>query len=202
MDTTNYAYPLRRLIGILGMSLPFILILGYWGVKPSISDYYYSRMGTVFTSILITFGLILLTYKGSKTVKKKINENIITTIAGALAIIVAIVPTRFGCDPSSFTCDGSAVQYAHNDDIRNYIHLLSAGVFIFLLGLLILLSFAKDKYHQRFYKISGWLVIIGLVFTIYAAFSDKYETGIFWGETFCLFFFGLAWLRRGVRVTK
>ncbi|MEJ2664743.1 MAG: DUF998 domain-containing protein, partial [Spirochaetia bacterium] len=60
---------LRRLIGILGMLLPFICILGgllfaALYVEPSISDYYYTNMRDFFVGLLFGVSLFLITYKG------------------------------------------------------------------------------------------------------------------------------------------
>lgn len=200
MNSVNHSYrSLRRAIGVLGIALPVLLIIGNLGkVEASISDYYYTNMSTVFTGILITFGLILYTYKGSLySDHDKVSENLLTTSGGVFALFVALVPTKYGEEIE-------ALFYVHNDSIRGWVHNGSAVLFIFFMGLVVLLKFSKAKYYQGFYKVFGSLVMIGLVFTIYAFAHEKssgqplFNGAIFWGESFSLWAFGIAWLRRGV----
>ena len=58
---------MRRLTGILGISLPFIVILGGLsqsdpGLQGSISGYYYTNMRDLFVGILSGVALFLLSY--------------------------------------------------------------------------------------------------------------------------------------------
>lgn len=192
MQPINYSYyALRRAIGILGIALPIILIIGdQFNVEGSISYYYYTKMSTVFTGVLISFALILVTYHGTDT-SKGLNENVLTNLGGAFALIVALVPTKFNSNnlPTIF--------YTHNDSLRGDIHIGSAILFFFLMGVVVLTKFAKAPYYKLFYKITGSLVMIGLAFAI-VSYLMHIHTGIFWGETIALWAFGAAWLRRGV----
>src|SRR5258705_6007339 len=78
---------LRRGVGIIGMSLPVILVIGMLFVKrchmvqPSISDYYYTRMGNFLVGSLCAVGLFLFSYRGYD--RKDM-------IAGKLAILFAV----------------------------------------------------------------------------------------------------------------
>ncbi|MCK5104809.1 MAG: hypothetical protein KAR17_18435 [Cyclobacteriaceae bacterium] len=199
METVNHSYrSLRRAIGILGITLPIMLIIGNHGeVGGSISFYYYTKMSTVFTGILITFGLILITYRGTDTTKGITNENVLTNMGGIFALLVALVPTKYGNNIE-------ALFYAHNDNIRGWIHNGSAVLFIFFMGLVVMLKFGKARYFRRFYKILGGLVMVGLAFAIFSFIFDRitgqppFKGAIFWGETFALWAFGIAWLRRGI----
>lgn len=196
-QTLNHSYRgLRRAIGILGIALPFLLIIGNMGVvERSISFYYYTKMSTVFTGILFTFGLILYTYRGTSVTGETVSENALTNVGGVFALLVALVPTKFGVSPSP------DIFYTHDDSIRGLIHNCSAVLFIFIMGLVVLLKFTKAPYYQSFYRTLGWLVMIGLAFTIYAFVKGMENGAIFWGETFSLCCFGIAWLRRGIPKT-
>src|SRR6187551_2726934 len=61
---------LRRIIGILDISLPIVLVLvsvtvyTQPGIRPSISDYYYTHMREIFTGTLCGVGLFMICYKG------------------------------------------------------------------------------------------------------------------------------------------
>lgn len=192
MQTINHSYrSLRKVVGALGMGLPFLLIVGNsWVVEGSISFYYYTKMSTVFTGILVAFGLILITYRGTDQTPGFLNENVLTNIAGACALLVALVPTKFG------SCTDMLI-YAHNDAVRGWIHNISAVLFIFLMGLVVLMKFGEARYFQITYRVLGTIVLLGLLYAIYS-FVAKVDQGIFWGETVAIFAFGVAWLRRGV----
>ncbi|MEQ9375384.1 MAG: hypothetical protein RIG68_09405 [Imperialibacter sp.] len=200
MEQINPSYrTLRVVIGVLGIALPLVLILGNRGdVESSISFFYYTKMSVVFTGILFAFGLILISYKGRTIEGEKVSENLLTHIGGGCALLVALVPTKFGGDISS-------LFYSHNDLFRGWIHNISAVLFIFIMGFVVLTKFSRAMYFQSFYKLFGLLVLIGLAFTIsafwYEASHDNtplFKGAVFWGESFSLWMFGIAWLRRGV----
>jgi hypothetical protein len=200
MKTVNYSYrSLRQMVGVLGICLPFMLAIAISGpLKQSISYYYYTEMSTVLTGILIAFGLILFTYRrGTAEDKGWLSENRLTNAGGVFILLVALVPTKYEGDTES-------LLYMHKGGIRHCIHVASAVLFIFSMGLMVLLKFSKAKYYQTLYKILGSLVMLGLAFTIFAFVYQKdqnqqlFNGAIFWGESFSMFFFGIAWLRRGI----
>ncbi|HAK44901.1 MAG TPA: hypothetical protein DCO79_03125 [Spirochaeta sp.] len=59
-------YTLRRLIGILGILLPFICMFGGLAagieVQSSVSAYYHSNMRELFTGLMSCMAVFLLTY--------------------------------------------------------------------------------------------------------------------------------------------
>jgi hypothetical protein len=87
---TEYA----KLIGRLGASLPFVLIIGNWisartSPPGSISGYYYSDMRNVFVGGLCVLGAFLLAYRGGERL-----DDLITDAAGAGVILAALCPTK------------------------------------------------------------------------------------------------------------
>ena len=94
---------LRTLLGTLGFLLPFVLPIGVYLFGPdgldvfqkSISKYYHTNMSDVFVGVLWVFGLFLFTYKGYKTSTFVISDNLTTSIAGLLAVVVAIFPADY-----------------------------------------------------------------------------------------------------------
>ena len=83
---------LRRLIGILGILLPFICVLGGLlfsdlPVRSSISSYYHTNMRDFFVCLLVGVSLFLLTYKGRERI-----DNIVTSIIGFTGLGVAVLP--------------------------------------------------------------------------------------------------------------
>ncbi len=180
MDQVNHSYrSLRRVIGILGIGLPFLLIIGNLAkVEMSISYYYYTKMNTVFTGVLIAFGLILITYRGSSSTKGLFSENMLTNLAGVCALLVALVPTR---------SEGliETVVYAHDQVLRGWIHYVSAALFILLMGMVVLIHFAKAPHFQSLYKALGILVLSGLAFVVFAfVYREKQGTELFTGPYF------------------
>jgi hypothetical protein len=83
---------LRKLVGIIGMLLPFVLIAGNAiigdDLQASMSGYYYTSMRNIFVGALCGLGIFLVTYNGYDR-----PDRIITNIAGAGAICVAFFPT-------------------------------------------------------------------------------------------------------------
>ena len=60
---------LRKLVGYIGLCLPFALIIGKavlapGPLPPSISDYYFSVMRDVLVGALCAIGVFLITYRG------------------------------------------------------------------------------------------------------------------------------------------
>jgi len=84
---------LRKLVGWIGMLLPFVLIIGAAvmdrGRPDSMSGYYYTPMRNVFVGALCALGVFLIAYDGYDNV-----DRWITNIAGACAIGVAFCPTK------------------------------------------------------------------------------------------------------------
>ncbi|HXX78243.1 MAG TPA: hypothetical protein VEI53_07120 [Ktedonobacteraceae bacterium] len=97
--TSNTSEPLvrsylfmRRGIGIIGVALPIVLVFGtmildwHFELKDSISAYYYSLMGDVFTGSLCAVGVFLICYRYERL------DDIVSTFAGICAIGVALFP--------------------------------------------------------------------------------------------------------------
>ncbi len=199
-------FTLRKLLGALGIALPVILPLGtfllgqkYW-LQPSISDYYYTIMRDVFVGVLWGFGLFLFSYKGYKPVKSKISENLITNVAGILAIFVSLFPTG----------DDSCIKLCHPAWIGTF-HLASATVFFLILGYLSLFNFTKSdkpseqqspakKRRNIVYIACGsviWLSM-AILFIYFKFLNDKWpDTTVFTFETVSLWAFGISWLVKG-----
>lgn len=195
METNVTHSNLRRNIGLLGLFLPLILAVGNgFDIKPSISHFYYTDMGVVFTGVLWVFGLQLFSYKGYK--ENKVGDNLLTNLAGILIIVVSVIPTS--CLPGECI----AVN-AHSNPVLNKIHLFSAGMFFVLMGWMSYFRFtqglgtsARQKRLKVIYKVCGvfvWVSIGSLMLDIFLEVKLT-EIDVFLGETIALFFFGSAWL--------
>ncbi|MBI3136662.1 MAG: hypothetical protein HYZ14_18455 [Bacteroidetes bacterium] len=200
---------LPRNLGILGITLPFILWIGQ-GLAPSISHYYYSDLGIYFTGVLFAFGLFLYAYKGYKPTTEKISDNAICNAAGICAIATALIPTSFKTEelvPYDFLTKGG--PNAHNNDIAGIIHLSCAGLFLIIMGYLAFFRFtmsgkSKSAYYARrfyLYRICGVMVWISIALMaadfVYKHFNHQLffsPYDVYFGELIALVFFGTAWL--------
>ncbi|MEN9684534.1 MAG: hypothetical protein RLZZ28_320 [Bacteroidota bacterium] len=226
---------IRKAIGWLGMLLPFILLAGNFFInhfdilnnsffintdltdhytadsswKPSISHYYYSTVGELFTGVLSAVALFMFSYKGFEKLSHEtgLSDSLVTNLAGVFAMGVVVFPTD------------SAVKI--NDNIRSFtsshntglIHLGFAALFFIALSVMCIVNFRRTgdaagfgkKEDHNFYLLcgTGMLVCIGLIF-IYSTFlADKKIEAldrlhpVFSLESVALVFFGSSWLKKG-----
>ncbi|MDQ6472534.1 hypothetical protein RB619_17975 [Flavobacterium sp. LHD-80] len=200
---------IRRAIGYLGISLP-ILLVGFslisffqTQIQPSISDYYYTNLREIFTGTLCAVGLFLIRYKGHGNTSIWKNDNLLTNVAGIMAIGVALIPTN----PADF----SQKIYTFIPSAKTWLgwlHYGFAGVFFLILALLAINVFTIGQVNEtrtpksilnenNIYKFCGYTILVSLIlvpisgkFKLFA-----YSTLVF--ETIALFAFGIAWLIKG-----
>ena len=209
-DYTASYIVLRQLIGILGISLPFALIIGnrvlgneHW-VQSSISHYYYSYMHIAFVGVLCVLGIVLITYREANYLL----ANRVSTLAGFFAIGVATFPTEF---------DGFLGQeYIGTSVWKDWFRIIHFGSALLLFGCFAFFCFVifqksdekiapkdfdqKKRYRNTIYKVCGWgivisIALIGLGIALDTAPFSTYSTFIF--ETTALLFFGNSWLLKG-----
>jgi uncharacterized membrane protein YjfL (UPF0719 family) len=210
---------LRQLIGILGISLPFILTIGTYiigncsSLQPSISHYYFSIMHIVFVGTLCVLGGFLITYRGTSSYKY---ENGISNFAGVCAFGVAMFPTDMKglVNPAGCSCQFIELKPALlSPEHTGWIHYaFAAGLFIcFVFFCMKIFQDAdlgepiddKKKRRNRIYKFCGYIIIASIVciaaFAIYDRITGRnnfpYYTFIF--ETTALLPFGFSWLLKG-----
>ena len=120
---------LRRLIGVLGILLPFILMFGgyvFAGLLPkvTISNYYYTNMRDFFIGLLFTISMFLITYKGYERI-----DIIITSLSGIAGLGIAVFP---GLDYKQIISITGIFQL---DSAVSYnIHLVCVSLFFMLLA--------------------------------------------------------------------
>ncbi|MES2850699.1 MAG: hypothetical protein V4685_16690 [Bacteroidota bacterium] len=214
-------YLLRQLIGIIGITLPFVLVLGARFVgfgdcnekQPSISHYYYTIMHIVFVGLLCLMGGFLITYRG------KVNfENIISNIAGFCAICVAAFPTNFEgfCGAGGADCQFIRITTASSDIVPLWVgklHFGFATILFVCFTIFCMVIFQqpddesktghKKERRNKAYKICGIIIIISILaiagITLYNSINktDIWPDYIFWFETSSLLPFGFSWLLKG-----
>ena len=191
---------LRKVIGILAIAFPFLLIIGGFmggltGIELSLSAYYWTTANILFVSMLITFGIFLLSYNGYD---KK--DMILTTVAGLAMLLVAIFPM----------VGGTNYLFAFiSSSVTNAIHYVMATITFTLLGIMSFFQFtktgenettvAKEK-RNKVYKICGIIIfasILGMVVTLFLPFNLTFIL-----ESIILWAFGVSWLVKGEAILK
>ncbi len=222
---------LRRLVGVLGMALPWLLILFLWwdtdrgAPLESISHYYFTRVGTVFTTTVSMMAIFLLIYKG-----KTPTEFWLSTTAGIGALLLVLFPTDNIVDNICIgvgNCCGDICQAAERqytsgvlrDNLfRRDFHYAASGVFLLSLACTAFFVFVYSKKEmadainaadlrrmkQRnfIYRLCGILMVLAVAFVLWGdklvgdtVYRDYHLT--FWMETIAVEAFGLSWLLRG-----
>jgi magnesium-transporting ATPase (P-type) len=224
---------IRKAIGWLGLLLPFMLLIGNYTVnkldilnssffikdcngaayaasgsfKASISHYYYSTVGELFTGVLCAVALFMFCYKGHKLRKgeKGLSDSALANLCGAFALGVVVFPTGSSCITDN-------MRIFLSSDNTGYIHFTMAALFFISLSVMSMVnfrrtddivSFGKGKNHKTFLVCGiAMLVCLVLVF-IYSMWIDgKYAWldrlhPVFCLEAIALIFFGISWLIKG-----
>jgi hypothetical protein len=200
---------IRRAIGYLGISLPFLLVglsfISFFKtqLQPSISDYYYTNLREIFTGTLAAVGLFMINYKGSGNTSILKNDNLLTNIAGIMAIAVALIPVN----PDNFEIKIYTL-FQYPDKWLGWLHYGFAALLFLIMALLSINVFTIGQKNEtrdpksilnenNIYKFCGYSI---LVFIIMVPISETlrlfpYSTLIF--EALALFAFGVAWLIKG-----
>jgi hypothetical protein len=191
---------LRRAVGIIGTSLPFVLVVGKWlldgwGIQSSISAYYYTSMRDVFVGSLCATGVFLLSYRGYERA-----DDIAGNLACAFAVGLALFPTA---PPTG----GSAAQ-----TLVGHIHLIFASAYFLTLAYFSLVLFRKTHPNRRMtgrkkqrnvvYTVCGYTILacIGLIAVEFAFLKHSPLQAIdpaFWLESAAVLAFGISWLTKG-----
>lgn len=203
----------RIVLGILGLAfIPLLPLMHHGILLRSISHYYYTGSAVVFIAILSSFGLLLISYRGHpKASWEKFSDHTITTIAGIAAIMIVLVPTASDGVPGLDFSDQPYLFAYTQGWGRNITHLVSAAVFISLLGYMCYFKFTLSRNNSRglnrYYKVSGQVVwgsvlllaiLIILERVIGLPVNDWLPSYVFWLEAAAIWSFSLAWLRKGL----
>lgn len=202
-DIMNHNNTLLRMIGLLGVSLPFLLLFGSYlssgnCMEDSISAYYHSDMGYLFVGVMVATGAFLVSYGGGGTqdlrlFKRKVvlSDDGFTSITGVLAILVAVFP------PSDVDVIDWAVP----------LHWFSAAAFLLATAKMSYSRFSRDdKDNQVLHKACASVILCALaVILIHSGLTkfwsqylikDMLPTLIWWLETIAVSAFGFSWLVR------
>ena len=198
---------MRRWIGIIALAFPLILIpFGGLPMQTSISAMYWTNSGVLFTALLVVMGIFLLSYKGYD-----IWDEIITSVAGASMIGIALFPCEIGAN---------AVTSAYlmpflGPVVNNVLHYIFSGITFTLLGVMSAFMFIKGEgaktpqkiIRNRIYRICGyvifgvWVVALILQFTGGRPATDVIRLW-YWLEALMVWAFGVSWIVKGEMFLK
>ena len=194
---------LRKTLGILGILLPFMLVLGNLiifrdGLENSISGYYHTGMRSVFVGVLFAYGLFLFSYRGYER-----KDDIAGDLGCVFAIGVAIFPT---------TPENPTSQWAATIGL---IHLAFAVLLFSALAYFAIYLFTKTrpgivvlgkqkKQRNIVYRSCGYAIVICIVALVLLKFLPGDITSSIEGikpvllfESLALVAFGIYWLVKG-----
>ncbi len=183
---------MRAIIGYVGLTLPLALLLagavdGH--IESSLSAYYYTKVGDVFTGAMCVIGIFLVAYRLTAWAI----DNIATTLSGIAALGVAF----FHAAPQNATLN----QLRLAD-----VHLTCAAVLFVLLGAISLFIFPQDilpneKWRVYWYMAFGsliWLSIILMPTLNWLAASFYGNDHVFFIlETICVMAFAVSFILKG-----
>jgi len=193
---------LRKIVGILGLTFPFVLYIGSsifddGGIQRSISSYYHTGMRDVFVGTLCVIGFFLLSYRGHER-----KDDYAGDVACASALGIAFFPTA-----KDGQISGMAV-------ILDHIHLAFAALFFASLIYFSLALFTKTnpavnltrrkQLRNRVYRTCGFtmLTCISLILLYRLAppavvAALEFLRPVYWLEAFAIAAFGVSWLTKG-----
>lgn len=195
---------LRKAVGLLGMALPFTVVLGRiilegGGLLDSISGYYYTMMRDVFVGLLCAIGIFLFSYRGYER-----KDDIAGTLACAAAVGVALFPTTPGLTATP------------RETTIGYIHLFFAACFFAVMAYFCLCLFTKStkprqtpekQKRNMVYTVCGWIIVACIVLLFLFIFvpvasSIRALRPVLVLEAVAVEAFGVAWITKGEAILK
>lgn len=226
------ANTLSRLIGVLGILLPFLLwgflllINGHLRELPTISHYYFTRSNVIFIIVVSLIAIFLLVYKSSK------KGFIWSALAAIGALLLLLFPTNALVDKCCDVCNSVSIAHIEDNDIRNTFHYISAAVFLGSLAIMSLFVFPQDnqmrvvedslvedealktcnpnkvKTQNSVYTSCGIVMVLALLVILAGSVIESFKVFFtennltFWMEVIAVEAFGFSWLVRGEALFK
>ena len=205
----EHSRTLIRMIGLLGMMLPFVLLFGNYlaagqPMKYSISAYYHTDMGYLFVGIMLATGAFLICYRSvaqdadlpkvplipnkrvpllnnAFTFQVSTPDDKFTSLSGALAILVAVLPS----------------DHYNVPEMASKAHLIAAALFLLTMAAISYLRFAREDSGDEMlhYICAGFIAVSVVVLCILVPLKVKlFHNWVWWFETIAVSAFGFSWL--------
>jgi hypothetical protein len=209
-------YTMRRAIGVLGITLPLILVAGsalFGGcreVQYSISTYYYTNMRNIFVGYNCAVALFLFAYRGHDW-----RDNLAGYLGCIFVLGVAFLPCSLGKAQGPCLLPAPAqnplVGKLHNLSALLYFMILIVySLFLFprthtdmITGEKMFMGRQKRKRNVVYY-ICGSLMTVSLILILAYIWilEDHFQNlrrlnPVFWLEVVMLLSFGISWLTKG-----
>jgi hypothetical protein len=209
-------YTMRRAIGVLGITLPLILVAGssLFGecneVQDSISTYYHTNMRNIFVGFNCAVALFLFAYRGHDW-----RDNLAGHLGCIFVLGVAFLPCTLSTPGQPCLIAASAqspmVGKLHNlSALLYFIILIVYSLFLFprthmdmVTGEKKFMGRQKTRRNLVYYICGSIMTASLLLIVFYMGFlEDRYPglegfTPVFWLESFVLLSFGISWLTKG-----
>jgi hypothetical protein len=196
---------LRKAVGIIGVSLPFALVIGRIllqgpGIEGSMSYYYYTDMRNVFVGSLCAIGVFLMSCKGYDR-----RDEIAGILACAFAIGVALFPTTPG---AGATPGEKIIGGVH----RSFAALLFLTLAYFSLALFTQTGpenkpTPRKLQRNTVYRVCGYTILACILLIVVVSLppvepSVDWLRPVFWLESLAVVAFGVSWLTKGETILK
>jgi hypothetical protein len=214
-------YTMRRAIGVLGITLPLILLIGSSllgdckEVQVSISTYYHTNMRNIFVGFNCAVAFFLFAYRGHDW-----RDNLVGYLGCIFVLGVAFLPCTI-----STPVQPCLVQVSAQNPLVGRLHNMSALLYFIILIVYSLLLFPKThmdmvtgekmfmgrqkKKRNVVYYISGSIMTVSLLLIISYTWilKNRYPglislNPVFWLESIVLLSFGVSWLTKGQLILK
>jgi hypothetical protein len=190
---------LRKCVGLIGMLLPFVLMLGVLlvfdekAVRRTISLYYHTGMRDVFVGAVCAIALFMFFYKGRDNW-----DDWTGNFAGLFAVGIALFPT--------------VAQKPYNCIAK--VHFICAIAFFVLLVVFTLVLFPRKDGNPKprkllrnvIYYVCGSIMVacLGAILIFMGFFDARFPESafVFWAETVALVAFGISWLVKGGTILR
>jgi hypothetical protein len=200
---------LRKAIGLMGMSLPFVLVLlslipfFKTNVQQSISYYYYTNLREIFVGVLCAVSLFLIRYRGFYNPVFWKNDNKMTNLAGIMALGVALVPTNpVDCSEKIYTLIPVCAKFI------GCFHYFFAASFFIILAIISIVIFTIGQNHNpglkprllnenNIYRICGYVIILCVILIPICDVLHLLRSSTLILEALALIAFGISWLIKG-----
>jgi len=194
---------LRRIVGVLGVALPFVLVFGtllftfQWDLRSSISAYFNSVMGPAFAGVLFVVGWFLFAYKGHDERDDRVGDR-----ACLFAMGVAMFP-----------------HVSETHTWVPWVHYGSAALLFLTLAYYSYFLFTLTDQEEpgpmklrrnKIYRACGILIVVFIALIAAYNLANKLSGTtlwpdlrlVFWFETFILWAFGFSWFVKGETLWK